>query len=266
MASFHYQPIFEFGPDETPYRRLGTDGVSTVMMNGHEMLTVDAEVLRSVARQAFDDVSHLLRPGHLAQLRSILDDPEASGNDKFVALELLRNANIAAGRVLPGCQDTGTAIVMGHKGEQVLTFGDDSVALSRGIYDAYNERNLRYSQLAPLDMYTETNTGSNLPAQIEIHAEPGDEYELLFIAKGGRLGEQELSLSGNEGAAEPDVDAPVRRGEAEDDWHVRLSAVPPGPRHRWHLRRVHAQDAEAGDDEVPRPPADVRQRVRPRVP
>ena len=185
MASFHYQPIFELGPDETPYRRLGTDGVSTVTMNGHEMLTVDAEVLRSVARQAFDDVSHLLRPAHLAQLRSILDDPEASGNDKFVALELLRNANIAAGRVLPGCQDTGTAIVMGHKGEQVLTFGDDSVALSRGIYDAYNERNLRYSQLAPLDMYTETNTGSNLPAQIEIYAEPGDEYELLFIAKGG---------------------------------------------------------------------------------
>ena len=185
MASFHYQPIFELGPDETPYRHLGTDGVSTLTLNGREMLTVEADVLRNVTRQAFDDVAHLLRPGHLAQLRSIIDDPEASGNDKFVALELLRNANIAAGRVLPGCQDTGTAIVMGHKGEQVLTFGDDSVALSRGIYDAYNERNLRYSQLAPLDMYTETNTGSNLPAQIEIYAEPGDEYELLFIAKGG---------------------------------------------------------------------------------
>ena len=185
MAHFHYQPIFEFGPDETPYKHLGADGVSTVTMNGREMLTVEADVLRNVARQAFDDVAHLLRPAHLAQLRSIIDDPEASANDKFVALELLRNANIAAGRVLPGCQDTGTAIVMGHKGEQVLTFGDDAVALSRGVYDAYNERNLRYSQMAPLDMYKETNTGSNLPAQIEIYAEPGDEYELLFIAKGG---------------------------------------------------------------------------------
>ncbi len=184
-TAFHYQPIFEFGPDETPYKHLGTDGVSTVSMNGREMLTVDAEVLRNVTRQAFDDVAHLLRPAHLVQLRSILDDPEASANDKFVALELLRNANIAAGRVLPGCQDTGTAIIMGHKGEQVLTFGDDSVALSQGVYDAYNERNLRYSQMAPLDMYTEKNTGSNLPAQIEIYAEPGDEYELLFIAKGG---------------------------------------------------------------------------------
>ena len=185
MGEFQYQPIFELGPDETPYRKLASDGVSTVTLGGREFLQVDPDVLRHVARQAFDDISHLLRPAHLAQLRRILDDDEASRNDKFVALELLRNANIAAGRVLPGCQDTGTAIVMGHKGEQVLTGGDDAVALSRGIFDAYAERNLRYSQLAPLDMYTEKNTGSNLPAQVEIYAEPGDEYELLFIAKGG---------------------------------------------------------------------------------
>ncbi len=185
MADFHYQPIFEFGPDETPYRRLTPDGVSSIRVDGREMLKVEPDALRLAARTAFDDVAHLLRPAHLAQLRKIIDDPEASQNDRFVALELLRNACIAAGRVLPGCQDTGTAIVMGHKGERVLTFEDDHVALSQGIFDAYEQRNLRYSQMAPLDMYTEKNTGSNLPAQIEIHAEPGDEYELLFIAKGG---------------------------------------------------------------------------------
>ena len=185
MADFHYQPIFEFGPDETPYRKLTSDGVSTIRVDGAEMLKVEPDVLREVARVAFDDVAHLLRPGHLAQLRKVIDDPEASQNDRFVALELLRNACIAADRVLPGCQDTGTAIVMGHKGERVLTFGDDQVPLSQGVFDAYEQRNLRYSQMAPLDMYTEKNTGSNLPAQIEIYAEPGEEYELLFIAKGG---------------------------------------------------------------------------------
>ena len=185
MADFHYQPLFELGPDDTPYRKLTSDGVSTFEIDGREMLKVKPEALRRLARMAFDDMSHLLRPGHLAQLRKILDDPEASHNDRFVALELLRNANIAAGRILPGCQDTGTAIVIGHKGENVFTFGHDAEALSHGIYDAYEQRNLRYSQLAPLDMFTEKNTGSNLPAQIEIYAEPGDEYELLFVAKGG---------------------------------------------------------------------------------
>ena len=185
MADFHYQPIFELGPDETSYRKLTSDGVSTTRLDGAEMLKVEPDALRELARAAFDDVAHLLRTAHLAQLRGIIDDPEASRNDRFVALELLRNACIAAGRVLPGCQDTGTAIVVGHKGERVLTFGDDRVPLSRGVFDAYEQRNLRYSQMAPLDMYTEKNTGSNLPAQIEIHAGPGGEYELLFIAKGG---------------------------------------------------------------------------------
>ena len=185
MTDFHYQPIFEFGADETPYRKLTSDGVSIISVDGREMLKVEPEVLRLVSRTAFDDVAHLLRPAHLVQLRKILDDSEASRNDKFVALELLRNANIAAGRVLPGCQDTGTAIVMGHKGENVLTSSNDEIAISQGIFDAYSLRNLRYSQMAPLDMYTEKNTGSNLPAQIEIYAEPGDEYELLFVAKGG---------------------------------------------------------------------------------
>jgi len=185
MTDFHYQQIFEFGADETPYRKLTSDGVSIISVDGREMLKVEPDVLRLVSRTAFDDVAHLLRPAHLVQLRKILDDSEASRNDKFVALELLRNANIAAGRVLPGCQDTGTAIVMGHKGENVLTSSNDEISISQGIFDAYSQRNLRYSQMAPLDMYTEKNTGSNLPAQIEIYAEPGDEYELLFVAKGG---------------------------------------------------------------------------------
>ena len=184
-TEFSYQPLFEFGPDETPYRKLSTEGVEMVTLNGRDFLQIQPGVLRLLAHQAFDDVAHLLRPSHLAQLKRILDDPESSPNDKFVALELLRNANIAAGRVLPGCQDTGTAIVMAHKGERVLTGGNDGEALSQGIFDAYAERNLRYSQLTPLDMYTEKNTGSNLPAQIEIYADDGDEYELLFIAKGG---------------------------------------------------------------------------------
>jgi fumarate hydratase class I len=185
MAKYRYQPIFELGTDKTPYRQLATDGVSVVTVDGREFLQVDPDVLREVSRQAFDDIAHLLRPAHLGQLRKVVDDPESSSNDKFVAMELLRNANIAAGRVLPGCQDTGTAIVMGHKGERVLTDGDDAEAISHGVFDAYELRNLRYSQLAPLDMYVEKNTGSNLPAQVEIYAEPGDEYELLFIAKGG---------------------------------------------------------------------------------
>ncbi|SVC55703.1 uncharacterized protein METZ01_LOCUS308557, partial [marine metagenome] len=159
-TEFSYQPLFEFGPDETPYRKISTEGVEMVTLNGRDFLQIQPGVLRQLAHQAFDDVAHLLRPSHLAQLKRILDDPESSPNDKFVALELLRNANIAAGRVLPGCQDTGTAIVMAHKGERVLTGGKDGEALSQGIFDAYAERNLRYSQLAPLDMYTEKNTGS----------------------------------------------------------------------------------------------------------
>jgi fumarate hydratase class I len=185
MSDFHYQPLFELQHDDTPYRKLTSDGVSTIEVDGRQMLRVEPEALRLLAHQAMDDVSHLLRPGHLAQLRKILDDPEASDNDRFVALELLTNANIAAGRELPSCQDTGTAIVMGHKGEAVLTFGDDAEHLAHGIHDAYAQRNLRYSQMAPLDMFSEKNTGSNLPAQIEIYSEPGDEYELLFLAKGG---------------------------------------------------------------------------------
>ncbi len=185
MPDFIYQPIFEHGHDQTPYRKLTSQFVAIQRFAGRDVLVVEPEALVLLAREALDDVSHLLRPGHLAQLAKILDDPEASENDRFVALELLTNANIAAGRVLPSCQDTGTAIVMAYKGQQVWTNGDDGEALSRGIFDAYQQRNLRYSQMAALDMYTEKNTGTNLPAQIDLYAEPGDEYRFLFLAKGG---------------------------------------------------------------------------------
>jgi fumarate hydratase class I len=185
MATFQYQELFEHGPDTTVYRQLTSDYVSTVAFEDREILKIEPEALTLIAREAMDDVSHLLRASHLKQLARILDDPEASDNDRFVALELLKNANIAAGRVLPGCQDTGTAIAIGYKGQGVFTPGDDAEALSYGIYQAYQERNLRYSQMAPLDMYTEKNTGTNLPAQVEIYAEPGNAYRFLFIAKGG---------------------------------------------------------------------------------
>ena len=185
MAEFHYQEIFERGVDATPYRKLTSDDVSTTTFEGREVLRVQPDALTLLAREAMDDVAHLLRTSHLKQLAAILDDPEASANDRFVAWELLKNANVAAGRVLPGCQDTGTAIVIGHKGQRVFTMGHDAEAISRGIYEAYHQRNLRYSQLAPLDMYTEKNTGTNLPAQIEIYADQGTDYRFLFIAKGG---------------------------------------------------------------------------------
>ena len=185
MSEIQYQEIFEHGEDQTNYRKLTSDHVSTTQLEGREILKIDPQALTLLAREALDDVSHLLRSSHLRQLAKILDDPESSDNDRFVALELLKNANIAAGRVLPGCQDTGTAIVIGYKGENVFTFSNDAEVLSRGIGQAYDERNLRYSQMAPLDMYREKNTGTNLPAQIELYADPGDEYRFLFIAKGG---------------------------------------------------------------------------------
>jgi fumarate hydratase class I len=185
MAAFQFQKMFELGPDSTPWRKLSAEGVSTFELRGRPALEVDPSALTLLTRQAMIDMAHLLRPGHLEQLARILDDPEASSNDRFVALELLKNANIAAGGVLPGCQDTGTATVIGYKGENVFTFAEDEQALARGVHQAYAEKNLRYSQLAPLDMYTEKNTGSNLPAQIELHATPGDSYKFLFLAKGG---------------------------------------------------------------------------------
>src|SRR5690349_8802138 len=186
MPTFAYQELLPAGHhDDTPFKKLTADHVATFAAHGKSFLEVRPEALTLLAKTAMRDIAHLLRPGHLAQLRAILDDREASPNDQFVALELLKNANIAAGGVLPGCQDTGTAIVIGKRGETVLTGGRDEEALSLGIYQTYTETNLRYSQVAPLDMFEEKNTGTNLPAQIELYATAGDEYHFLFMAKGG---------------------------------------------------------------------------------
>ncbi|WP_031506456.1 fumarate hydratase [Streptomyces megasporus] len=182
---FAYTDLLPLGEDTTPYRLVTSEGVSTFEAGGRTFLKVEPEALRLLAAEAMRDISHFLRPAHLAQLRRILEDPEASPNDRFVALDLLKNANIAAAGVLPMCQDTGTAIVMGKRGQNVLTDGGDEEALSRGIHDAYTKLNLRYSQMAPLTMWEERNTGTNLPAQIELYATDGDAYKFLFMAKGG---------------------------------------------------------------------------------
>jgi len=186
---FRYSDLLPTGPDDTPYRLVTTEGVSTFEAGGRTFLQVEPEAIRRLTAEAMHDIAHFLRPAHLAQLRGIIDDPEASGNDRFVALDLLKNVNISAGGVLPMCQDTGTAIVMGKKSEGVLTGADDGEAISRGVYDAYTRLNLRYSQLAPLTTFEEKNTGTNLPAQIEIYSTPQTsgkpEYKFLFMAKGG---------------------------------------------------------------------------------
>ncbi|TCJ24142.1 fumarate hydratase [Nocardioides jejuensis] len=186
---FRYSDLLPIGKDETPYRLITTEGVSTVEVDGQTFLKVAPEAIQQLTEAAMHDISHYLRPAHLSQLRKIIDDPEASGNDRFVALDLLKNVNISAGGVLPMCQDTGTAIVMGKKSEGVLTGADDAEWVSKGVYDAYTKLNLRYSQLAPLTTYEEKNTGTNLPAQIELYSTPSKdgkpEYKFLFMAKGG---------------------------------------------------------------------------------
>ena len=189
-AAFSYAPLLPTGPDQTDYRLVTDEGVDVVHgPGGRRFLTVEPAALTALTAEAMHDIAHFLRPAHLAQLRAIIDDPAASPNDRFVALDLLRNANIAAGGVLPMCQDTGTAIVMGKRGRHVLTDGADAEAISRGVYQAYTRLNLRYSQLAPLTMWDERNTGSNLPAQVELYAEDPDghpdAYKFLFMAKGG---------------------------------------------------------------------------------
>jgi fumarate hydratase class I len=185
VPPYKHTPLFPLGPDTAPYRKITTEGVRVEQVLGKDMLVVSREALRALSEAAFGDINHYLRPGHLKQLRNILDDKEASDNDKFVAFDFLKNANIAAGGVLPMCQDTGTAIIMGKKGFRVITDGDDEAALSEGARDAYLRRNLRYSQVAPLSMYEEKNTANNMPAQCEIYAEGDDSYKFMFMAKGG---------------------------------------------------------------------------------
>jgi fumarate hydratase class I len=185
--TFSYSDLLPLGVDTTVYRNLGSDGVNVIKLGNQEFLQVQPEAIAKLTEVAIHDINHYLRPDHLKQLASILDDPEASANDRFVALDLLKNANISAGGILPMCQDTGTALVMGKKGQFVLTTAKDEVAVAQGVYDAYTKLNLRYSQMAPVTTWEEKNTGNNLPAQIEIYAdsEHQDEYNFLFIAKGG---------------------------------------------------------------------------------
>jgi fumarate hydratase class I len=185
MSEFAYTELLPLGPDETTYRLVSSDGIGSFTAGGHRFLTVEPEVLTRLTALAMHEIAHYLRPGHLGQLRTILEDPEASANDRFVALDLLKNACISAGGVLPMCQDTGTAIVKGKKGQFVFTGGGDEAAIARGVFDTFERDNLRYSQMAPLTMWDEVNTRTNLPAEIKISAVDGDTYRLLFMAKGG---------------------------------------------------------------------------------
>jgi fumarate hydratase, class I len=185
VTEFAYTELLPLGPDETTYRLVSSDGIGSFTAGGHRFLTVESDVLRRLTALAMHEIAHYLRPGHLGQLRRILDDPEASANDRFVALDLLKNACISAGGVLPMCQDTGTAIVKGKKGQFVFTGGGDEQAIARGIFDTYEHDNLRYSQMAPLTTWDEVNTGTNLPAEIKVQAVDGDAYKFLFMAKGG---------------------------------------------------------------------------------
>jgi len=228
MPGFEYTDLLPLGPDETPYRLLTTEGVSTVEAAGRTFLQVEPEALRLLTATAIRDIQHLLRPGHLRQLRSILDDPEASPNDRFVALDLLKNVNISSAGVLPMCQDTGTAIVMGKRGQQVLTRGEDERAISRGVYDAFTTLNLRYSQMAPLTMWEERNTGNNLPAQIELYSDttPGHEtsYKFLFMAKGGGSANKSLLFQETKAVLNPTA---MRRFLDEKLRTIGTSACPP---------------------------------------
>ncbi|MBS1196185.1 MAG: hydro-lyase, Fe-S type, tartrate/fumarate subfamily, beta subunit [Actinobacteria bacterium] len=224
MPEFHYQEMFERGPDTTVYRALGAEGLAVEEATGRRFLRIDLEVLRHLAAAAVTDVSHLFRTSHLEQLRAILDDPEASDNDRFVAREMLRNAVVSAAMVLPSCQDTGTAIVYARKGEDVHTGGGDEEALSHGVYDAYTGGYLRYSQVAPLTMFEERNTGTNLPAQIDIHAVPGGEYEFLFVTKGGGSANKTLLFQESKAVLNP---AALRRFLEEKLRSLGAAACPP---------------------------------------
>ena len=224
MPTFEFQEILPVAKTATPYRKLTSEFVTTIDAAGHRFLKIDPQALTLLTSEAMRDIAHLLRPGHLAQLRKILDDDAASPNDRFVALELLKNANIAASRILPGCQDTGTAIIMGKKGQYVLTGGGDEAALARGVFDTYQTSNLRYSQLAPLDMYTEKNTGNNLPAQIEIYATDNDEYHFLFMAKGGGSANKSLLFQETKALLNP---ASLRKFLEEKLRSLGTSACPP---------------------------------------
>ncbi len=251
VPPYKHTPLFPLGPDTTPYKKITAEGVRVEKVLGKDMLVVSREALRALSEAAFGDINHYLRPGHLKQLRNILDDKEASDNDKFVAFDFLKNANISAGGVLPMCQDTGTAIIMGKKGCNVITDGDDEAALSEGARDAYLRRNLRYSQVAPLTMYEEKNTANNMPAQCEIYAEGGSsEIELGLQVhvhgQGWRLRQQELSVPGDAVRADQGPPAGVPEGEGANARHRGVPAISPCDRDRRNFRRTVHEDGEAG--------------------
>ena len=236
VPPYKHTPLFPLGADTTPYKKITAEGVRVEKVLGRDMLVVSREALRALSEAAFGDINHYLRPGHLKQLRSILDDKEASDNDKFVAFDFLKNANIAAGGVLPMCQDTGTAIIMGKKGCNVITDGDDEAALSEGARDAYLRRNLRYSQVAPLSMYEEKNTANNMPAQCEIYAEGGRRLQVHVHGQGRRFRQQELSVPGHAFGSDQGSPAGVFEGEGADARHRGVPAVSPRHRDRRHFR------------------------------
>ena len=266
VPPYRHTPLFPLGPDRTTYRKLTSDGVRVESAMGREVLVVEREALRALAEAAFVDINHLLRPGHLASLKAILEDPEASDNDRFVAYDLLKNANIAAGGVLPMCQDTGTAIIMGKKGRVVWTDGDDEGALAEGARDAYLKRNLRYSQLAPISMFEERNTRSNMPAQVEIYAEGEDAYKLLFIAKGGGSANKSFLFQATPSILTHDRLDRVPQGEDAHARHRGLPALSPGDRDRRHLGGADHEDGQARLVPLSRRPADARLGGRPRLP
>jgi fumarate hydratase, class I len=266
MPEFAYQEMFPLAQDTAEYRRLTADHVGGATFEGQEILKIAPAGLTLLAEKAFTDVAHLLRPTHLKLLAKILKDPEASDNDRYVALEMLKNAVISAEGQFPMCQDTGTAIIMGKKGQQVWTGSCDEKALSEGIFNAYTRLNLRYSQNAALSMFEEKNTGCNLPAQIELYATEGKAYKFLFIAKGGRLGQQDLPLSGNQGVLTPATLLPFMVAKMKT---LGTAACPP-----YHLAfvvggtsaEVEPQDRQAGLRGLSGPPARDRQRGGPGLP
>ena len=244
---FHYQDPFPLGKDETKYRKIeGSEKYVVVeQFAGKDVVRVCPEALSILANEAMRDVSFLLRPEHNEQVAKILRDPEASMNDKGVALAFLRNAEISAKFELPTCQDTGTATIVAKKGQQVWTGVKDEEWLSKGVYKTYTEENLRYSQTVALDMYEEINTGTNLPAQIDIQATDGDYYKFLFMAKGGGSANKTMPLPGDQGAPHPGKAGEVPGRQDEVPRHRRLPALPHRLRHRRHLRRRLHEDRQA---------------------
>ena len=224
MIDAAFAEMFPLAHDETEYRKLPIEGVGVDKFRGKDITIIPAAAITKLTAEAFRDVSHLLRPSHLKQLRAILDDKEASDNDRFVALELMKNANIAAGGILPMCQDTGTAIVMGKKGQNVWVEGDDAIAISEGVAEAYNKLNLRYSQMSPTSLFDEKNTGNNLPAQLDLYSVPGDAYKFMFMAKGGGSANKSFLFQKTKAVLNP---AGLRKFLTEEIKHIGTSACPP---------------------------------------